>query len=163
MLCFAYGSNMSLARLRVRAPSAEFVAIGRLIAHRLAFHKVGWKDGSAKCDAQFTGSPDDEVLGVVYEIARVDKPRLDKAEGLGRGYDQKQVDIATERERLNVQIYFATAIDPFLKPYHWYKQHVLIGARENGLPSDYVARIAAVESIEDPAPRRRARELGIYA
>jgi gamma-glutamylcyclotransferase len=162
MLCFAYGSNMSLARLKDRVPSARLVAIGILGEHRLAFHKISKKDGSGKCDAQYTGSPDDKVIGVVFEIADAEKPNLDRAEGLGRGYDEKQVKVAADGKLLNVQMYFATNIDSSLKPYHWYKKHVLVGAKEIGLPLDYVSIIEAVESEEDPDPQRADRELAIY-
>ena len=34
--------------------------------------------------------------------------------------------------------------DPSLTPYDWYKAFVLAGAREHGLPQDYVAALDAV-------------------
>lgn len=77
MRYFSYGSNMSLPRLRARAPSAQFVAVARLPGQLLKFHKVG-KDGTGKCDALFTGNRSDRVLGVVYDIAVTDKARLDE-------------------------------------------------------------------------------------
>ncbi|MEO6203549.1 MAG: gamma-glutamylcyclotransferase family protein [Nitrospirales bacterium] len=151
MYCFAYGSNMSLARLRGRAPSVQFVAVATLVGHRLAFHKVS-KDRSGKCDAQYTGSPEDKVIGVVFEVSESEKLSLDKAEGLGTGYDEKHVEVVTsERRTLDAQMYFATHIDPSLKPYHWYKKHVLVGAQENNLPPGYIAQIGAVESKNGPS------------
>jgi gamma-glutamylcyclotransferase len=53
MYYFAYGSNMSLSRLRERVPSAEAVGCFSLNGHDLRFHKLS-KDGSGKCDAFFT-------------------------------------------------------------------------------------------------------------
>ena len=50
MLYFAYGSNLSSARMAARVPSARVVARAQLPGHALRFHKVG-RDGSAKCDA----------------------------------------------------------------------------------------------------------------
>ena len=38
---FAYGSNMSVARLRMRTPSARKVGLFRLASHDLRFHKRG--------------------------------------------------------------------------------------------------------------------------
>ncbi len=32
---------------------------------------------------------------------------------------------------------------------HWYKEHVLRGARENGLPDHYVRKIELTHSIDD--------------
>ena len=161
MLYFSYGSNMSLARLRARAASARFHTTAILPAHRLQFHKIG-KDGSAKCDAEQTGKSQDRIMGVVYEIAGNDKSDLDRHEGLGSGYAEKKVEVITDNGTITAFTYFATAIDDSLRPFHWYKQHVLIGARENHLPADYIARIEAVESIDDPDAARQTRELAIY-
>ncbi|MDX1589368.1 MAG: gamma-glutamylcyclotransferase family protein [Oleiphilaceae bacterium] len=163
MLCFAYGSNLSLRRLQARLPSARCVAVACLEEHRLVFHKCSERDRSAKCDAWYSGNPRDRVWGMVAEIADKEKPRLDAIEGLGRGYEQKQVIVTTrEGEALEAQMYYATAIDDHLRPFDWYKQHVLVGAREHGLPEDYVAGIESVPAMEDPNPRRRKRELSIY-
>ncbi|TNF88372.1 MAG: gamma-glutamylcyclotransferase, partial [Gammaproteobacteria bacterium] len=38
---FAYGSNMSPARLQARVPSARPLGVYRLKGHRLSFHKRG--------------------------------------------------------------------------------------------------------------------------
>lgn len=162
MLCFCYGSNMSQRRLQARVPSARFVAVAELPGHRLRFHKSA-TDGSAKCDAEETGNPEDRVIGVVYEIADAEKPDLDRHEALGFGYDEKQVVLTTGTGSLRAWMYYATRINASLKPFHWYKDHVLIGARENGLPAEYIARIEAVASIDDPKPERHDRELSIYA
>lgn len=161
MLCFSYGSNMSRARLQARVPSARFVTVAKLPAHRLRFHKSA-RDGSAKCNAEETGNPEDRVFGIVYEIADDEKPALDRHEALGFGYDDKLVKLETDRGTLQAWMYFATRIDDSLKPFHWYKEHVLIGARENGLPLDYIASIEAIESIDDPDTGRHQRELAIY-
>jgi len=163
MHCFAYGSNMSLARLRARVPSARFVAVAELEAHRLLFHKVSLRDRSAKCDAAFTGDPEDRVLGMVFSVAEAEKPTLDRAEGLGSGYEEKVVEVVTtDGKPLSVRLYYATHTDPALRPYRWYREHVLIGARENNLPEDYIARIEAVEADEDPNRKRTARELAVH-
>ncbi len=163
MLYFAYGSNMSIKRLRDRAPSSCFVSIATLYEHDLRFHKIG-KDGSGKCDAQETNNLEHSVIGVVFEIAESEKSELDRKEGLGYGYEQKEVELTTPSGRIiNASTYYATSIDPSLKPYHWYKHHVLTGAQENGLPGEYVERISIIESIADPKPERNQREMAIYA
>ena len=162
MLCFSYGSNMSLTRLRERVPSATFVAVATLPGHRLKSHKISI-DGSGKCDAELTGNMDDYVVGVVFQISGDEKPALDRKEGLGAGYDEKIVEVMTmEGDQLSPSMYFATNIDSSRKPYSWYKEHVLVGARENNLPADYIARIESIEAVEDPDKARCKRELGIY-
>jgi hypothetical protein len=64
--------------------------------------------------------------------------------------------------RLEAFTYCATQIDDRLLPYDWYKQHVLRGALEHGLPPDYVAAIHAVQTIADPDGARQQHELAIY-
>ena len=59
--------------------------------------------------------------------------------------------------------YYALQIDPALRPYHWYREHVLRGALEHDLPKAYIAAIRAVESIGDPESGRVECELAIYA
>lgn len=163
MRYFAYGSNMSHARLASRAPSASRVGIAQLAGHRLRFHKISHKDGSAKCDAEQTGQPDDRVIGVVYEIDEEDKALLDRCEGLGNGYEIKQVMVSfSSGSSVVAFIYYATHIDPSLKPFHWYKAHVVRGAKENALPGSYIGMLEKIESVDDPDAKRSARETALY-
>lgn len=160
---FAYGSNMSVPRLRARCPSAIPVATAYLNGHDLRFHKESSVDGSAKADAYHTDDPKHGVYGVVFEIPVDERPALDAAEGLGAGYESKQVilQLADGREAVAF-LYYATQINPQLQPYDWYKQHVLHGANEAGLPEAYQTEIAGVAAIPDPDEERHMRELSIY-
>jgi len=162
MLYFAYGSNMSTPRLQARVPSAQILGVAVLAAHRLAFHKIGG-DGTAKCDACHTGDAGDTVLGVVFRIDAREKTALDAFEGLGRGYEQKQVTLAmSDGSSLEAFTYYATLIDDALRPFDWYRQHVLRGAVEHGLPRAYVRRIEAVPAVADPLAGRSTAEMMIY-
>jgi len=88
---------------------------------------------------------------------------LDKKEGLGFGYEQKEVDIITSNgDTVKAFTYYATNIDETLKPYSWYKEHVIRGAVENKLPKSYISNIEAIEAIEDPDRERHDMELKIY-
>lgn len=162
MLYFAYGSNMSLPRIRARIPSAEFVTVASLPGHRLTFSKPGI-DGSGKCDALRTDNPTDRVIGVVYMIDPAEKKILDRYEGLGVDYHEKTASLtAFEGHAISAYLYIATEVKTGLKPYHWYKRHVLSGAEQAGLPGDYLAMIRAIASVDDPDPDRNGRELRIY-
>ena len=162
MYYFAYGSNIAPARILERISSAELVSRGYLLNHRLSFHKVG-QDGSAKCDAFETGNIRDCVLGALYRIDPAEKEQLDQVEGLGNGYDEKEVTIMSDSgKRMTALTYYATNIDTTLKPFHWYKGHVLIGARENDFPDEYIEQYLSVESIDDPDIERAERELAIH-
>lgn len=162
MLYFAYGSNMSSVRLRARVPSAVARGIAGLPGHRLVFHKTGRLDGTAKCDAMETGNPCDRVFGVLFEIDPQHRPLLDHAEGLGSGYEHKIVTVQMDNSRYEAFTYYATITDASLRPLHWYRQHVLHGALEYGLPPEYIEAIRRVESIPDQDAARQESELALY-
>lgn len=154
---------MSVKRILERVPSAQVVEVASLGSYELKFHKISKKDGSAKCDIQKTNNPDQEVVGVVYEIDAVEKPLLDRKEGLHDGYEQRHVRVITAAgEELEAFAYFATMTDDTLKPYHWYKEHVLRGARENNLPECYIKGIESIQSIADPIQARHDKEMAVY-
>ena len=163
MLYFSYGSNMSIKRLVDRVPSAKFETVASLHEHDLRFHKKS-KDGSGKCDACKTNNPKHFVIGVVFEIDESEKSDLDRKEGLGYGYEEKEVTlISLSGEKISALTYYATSIDSELKPYHWYKHHVLTGAKENELPAEYIEKINSIESVADIKPERHESEMAIYA
>jgi len=164
MLYFSYGSNMSPVRLLDRVPSAKFVGTATLKEHDLRFHKKSI-DGSGKCDAYQTGNEEHQIIGVVYEINEAEKPALDAKEGLNQGYDEKEVALTFlgSGKAITALTYFATKIDKSLKPYEWYKYHVLYGAKKNGLPEEYIQKIHNIVTIEDPKQERHEREMEIYA
>ena len=158
-LNFAYGSNLLLERLRGRTPSATQISAASLAGHDLRWHKRS-EDGSGKCDALHTGAEGDVIWGVVFRIVSTERAALDNAEGLGHGYQARQVTVQARTQNLAALMYVATEVDPNLRPYHWYKAYVLAGAQQHALPKAYVHRIRDVESIPDPdLQRARANAL----
>lgn len=153
---FAYGSNMSTARLRKRMQSCKRLGTATLPGHTLRFHKRSI-DKSGKCNA-FASGDNENVVGVLFSFDPAERSKLDVAEGLGRGYAHARVTIINEAGyRQKVLTYLATCdyIDDSLKPYSWYKDFVLAGAREHGLPPAYIEEyIASVEAIDDPNTTR---------
>lgn len=159
---FAYGSNMSYVRLKKRVPSAQVLGTYSLKGHRLAFHKSG-RDGTAKCDAWETGKNSDCVLGVLYSIKKSEKTLLDAAEGLGNGYDEKEVTLTgCKQESARAFLYYATNINDELSPFSWYVNHVLTGAQKAGLPVHYIEQIKAIDTIEDKDKERDLLERSMY-
>ena len=163
MKYFAFGSNMSLFRLRARVPSAERIGMFSLVEHALRFHQGSRIGQSAKCDALFTGNPEDYVIGALLDIPRDDRGPLDRAEGLDFGYEEKRVRVADALgNSVDAFTYCATSTDPSLLPHSWYLNHVIVGAKETGVPADYLDAISVTPSQEDPDRKRDARERAIY-
>jgi len=163
VIYFAYGSNMAAARLQQRIPSAQRLGVARLPGYQLRFQVASTKDGSAKADAHYTGEDRDLLLGVVFRLDPRAKPVLDGYEGVGVEYRDTEVTIERGGGAEQALIYLGTNLDPTLRPYPWYREHVLRGALENGLPAAYVEAIRVIDTIPDPDPQRHARELSIYA
>ncbi|RYH00039.1 MAG: hypothetical protein EON58_01725 [Alphaproteobacteria bacterium] len=157
---FAYGSNMSSARLRFRVPNCRVVAVATLVGHELRFHKAS-KDDSAKCDAYRTGDLSNGVVGVVFAVPVGEKPLLDKAEGQGNGYDDVTVNlIANDGSAIEAVTYIASqnSIDASLHPYAWYKDFVSTGAEEHKLPRSYIETfIDPIQAVADPDPAREKK------
>jgi gamma-glutamylcyclotransferase len=157
---FAYGSNMLRRRLQARVQSVDFCGVAVLSGYALAFHKVS-KDGSGKCDV--ISSTGGSVYGALFKVNEADLLKLDEYEGNGKGYERRAVQVhELSGGIVDAHAYMATNIDPTLRPYTWYKRHVLEGAQDVGLPDAYLQIIRSAEAIEDPDIRRAARELAIY-
>lgn len=170
---FSYGSNMSHQRIQARVPSARFLTAGYLTHHALRWHKPS-KDGSGKCDAFGTGIASDVVWGGIFEIAVDEKHLLDRAEGLGIGYNEKLQEIFCQRKlgqvlvvsaasssTLPATFYTAIPIVPNIRPYSWYKEFVVSGAIQCGLPASYISELNAVDDLEDPDKARHAKNHAI--
>ncbi len=128
----------------------------------MKFHKIGG-DGSAKCNALFTGRESDTVPGAVFRVHCSEIHLLDSAEGLGHGYAKHIVTLQNESGvEIQAFTYTAVDIDDTLKPFTWYKFHVLTGAEEVRLDPVYIQAIRSVEAVPDPDVQRAKRELAIY-
>jgi hypothetical protein len=154
---FAYGSNMLTERLQARCKSATVRCVASADEYRFAFSKKS-RDGSGKA----TIRPDaaSRVYGVVFNLNETELPVLDKYEGAGYDRIEKFQIYADGLDRaLDVVTYVASpgATDPDLKPYDWYLKLVIAGARQHGLPSQYVSEIEAVQTIADLTPDRKSR------
>lgn len=162
MKYFAYGSNMLEERLQspCRAPGAVFLNTGSIQGYRLRFHKKS-KDGSGKCNIVKTGSAEDVVYGVVFDVPENQLKALDKAEGVGYGYHHDcNIPVRlTGGTEMRMLLYVADSccINDALIPYVWYQRLVTAGAEQHKLPKNYIADLKAVPSSEDPDPNRPAK------
>jgi hypothetical protein len=159
---FAYGSNMHPVRLWQRVQSCVAIDLAEVTGYSLRFHKRSL-DGSGKCNLFHTGQGADRVHGVVYQIEAHEKPLLDEAEGVGRGYNVGHVRVAGMDEVYTAFTYIADPdfIDDSLTPYTWYKALVITGARMHRVPEHYIMHIDRHEAIEDSNTLRQKEHLDI--
>jgi hypothetical protein len=139
-----------------RVPSAELVGVAEHSKHTLSFHKKS-NDGSGKCNMLKSATESDLIYGAIYKIKAEHKNKLDNFEGKGYGYTDNQILVKHNGSEQHLFTYLAqqSHIVDGLKPYHWYKQLVILGAQYLQFPEDYISSIEAIESIEDPEKERR--------
>ena len=161
-LYFAYGSNMLTRRLRERTPSATALGKCFVSGYRLTFDKVSI-DGSGKCTLVPTGNPADRTYGVLFRIDVSEISDLDRAEGLGSGYRRETIEVTTETSSEKALTYIATVARTDLLPYDWYKEYVVRGASEHGLPAEYINALQLVRTNSDPNAKRRAEHFALLS
>lgn len=162
MKYFAYGSNLLTRRLRdpARAPSAVALETASAPGFAMRFHKIG-TDGSGKCALIATGNDADLAYGVLYEFDDSDLAGLDREEGVHLGgYARHSLRLRFQNgDTAEAMTYLAGEpyIDPACLPFDWYRDLVVAGAREHGLPSAYVRELKRTPAVPDPDTARAAR------
>ena len=135
-LYFAYGSNLSSARMRERVPSARAAGVARLLGYRLTTDKAG-RDGTGK--ANLTPAAGEEVWGLVWQLDAAHWPALDACEG---GYERIAVDPEPAPARAQTYLSRQLTSDPVLAAA--YKRFLVEGAREHGLPAAWIEALEAL-------------------
>jgi gamma-glutamylcyclotransferase (GGCT)/AIG2-like uncharacterized protein YtfP len=144
VLYFAYGSNLKWGRMRQRVPSAHREAVAFLDHHRLVCNKRG-RDGSAK--ANLVPAAGHRVWGVLYRIAQVHLALLDRFE---TGYERVEVEVCTTAGGAHrASTYRSDRITRDPIPFDWYRGMILEGAREHGLPEEYLSVLEALPTRPD--------------
>ena len=149
MLYFAYGSNLLRRRIEERLGNCRLQGTGWVAGYSLQFHKMS-ADGSGKCDVFKTDHRSDRVYGALFELTTVQKASLDDCEG--PGYDSVTILVQTRSGEFDAQTYTAkpASIDSSLSPFDWYKAFVIEGAREVGLPAQYISALEGTHALLDP-------------
>jgi gamma-glutamylcyclotransferase len=138
---FAYGSNMSTARLQERIPEACPLGRARIHGVRLDFNKVG-VDGSGK--ANLSPYANAIAWGVLFAVRTEDWLVLDRFEP---GYERQHCELTLDSgEAIRAQVYLGIGRLTPTPPHDWYREHLLTGAREHGLPEDVIVEINRLQS-----------------
>ena len=157
---FAYGSNMSLSRLRDRVPQIEPLGRACLIDWQLCFDKPS-RDGSAKANIRRRAQK--VVWGVLWEIEEQDWAILDRFEP---GYERVACPVAPDLELPTRDAFTYVYPGPICQelPFGWYLDHLLDGARAYDLPLNWQRKLEAIRAdcitpteaeSSPPPPKRR--------
>ena len=159
---FAYGSNMSTARLQARVPSAQRIGVFNLPEYILDFSMHGFDD-SAKCNGRKTGKASDALFGVLFSMQAQERKFLDFHEQLGEGYELIHTSVFDQDNNTHpCFLYTALRLQTHLLPFDWYHHHVLFGAKEARLPSAVIANLEQVNTSPDTDLVRSHEQMSIY-
>ena len=169
MRYFAYGSNMLTRRLTdpSRAPSAVACGVAGAQGFVVRFHKMG-ADGSGKCTLVAAGDAAAVAYGVLYELADSDGAKLDRVEGVHTGGYLRcslQLRCLDDGGTTDAVTYVADdrRVDPARVPFDWYRDLVVAGATEHGLPAPYIDELARIPAVPDPDRARSAQARRLLA
>lgn len=149
MIYFAYGSNLDTVQMRARCPGHAVLGRACLPGHGLCFPRRSPVRGCGT--AGIEPSLEDCVWGALYRLTQADVARLHRSEGYHpSGFPPSRhtvMDVAVRREGpdgpwLEAYTYRAVPGRP-TPPSPEYMDHLIRGARQHGLPDDYVAKLEA--------------------
>jgi len=152
---FAYGSNLDPGTFLGRRRMQPLVTtIGMLRDFELRFDlPVGPGERGV---ANLAPRPGDHVWGALYQLTHADAERLDGTEGVGRGiYRRLAVEVHTsEGAEIAAFTYRSEISRPERKPSRRYLGLLIAGARELGLPPEYVQRLRSWPLAVDERERQ---------
>ena len=157
----AYGSNLHPLRLSDRVGSVECLGAVRLPGWRLCFDKRG-SDGSAKANLRAAPDSAHQAWGAVFRLHRRQYVALDRYEGCGRGYETFWLDLTIDGSEIPVLTYLTPShwLSSQSRPYRWYLDLVLAGARYHQFPSPAIQQLNQVQTMPDPdASRDRSQQM----
>lgn len=150
-LYFAYGSNMDEAAMRARCPRSRAIGLARLPRHAFALMADGY--------ATIARHPQDEVHGVLYDLALSDIPALDRYEAVAQGLYAKITQAALPANgAARRALVYVGAGGPSATPrvVAGYMEGIVAAARAAGLPAGYLKRLESLGPrayVEPARPR----------
>ncbi|KAJ8736188.1 hypothetical protein PYW08_006844 [Mythimna loreyi] len=147
-LYFAYAGNMVRFRIKTFCPTAEFVSIARLDNFRLGFMRLSkfWEGPVAT----MVPTANAHIWGVIWRIHKSDMESLDNQKDVNiKKYFVKYVQVHTPHMGTFTCRSYMQKVYPLPRgnkdpipveqwPSWAYKQFIIIGAKENGLPLYYI-------------------------
>lgn len=136
MLYFAYASNMNQAQMKRWCPASRFLKAARLEGVRFVYDgfSVTW-DGAV---GNIVTSQTEGAWGALYEITERDRLTLDAFEGYPRSYEHREVEVTDRDGNVHRAMTYLRTGRALGKPHPDYERIVIDGAKECGLPDEYI-------------------------
>lgn len=142
-LYIAYGSNLNLAQMSARCPSARVYAKGVLNNWELVYR--GTKTNSHATIERKTGSI---VPVLVWEIQSIDEYRLDIYEGYHHYYSKKNIMVDIEGRKKKAMVYIMDEQQSPGRPSISYIKTIWQGYIDNDMDINIFKKSLEINSIE---------------
>jgi gamma-glutamylcyclotransferase (GGCT)/AIG2-like uncharacterized protein YtfP len=143
-LYFAYGSNMEPRRFKRYCPHGQVLGRARLPGYRLDFtrYSTGFRGGVA----DIVPDAEAEVWGVLSRVEESDLASLDEYEGVPVGYRRERLTVIDDSGREHAAVTYVANRTGHFAPSKGYVEIIVKGARERGLPADYVRQLEQIRT-----------------
>jgi gamma-glutamylcyclotransferase len=145
VLYFAFASNMNQAQMKRWCPASRFLKAVVLGGFRFVYDgfSVAW-DGAV---GNIVTSEFESVWGALYAITERDRQTLDAFEGYPRSYEHKEVEVKDRDGNAYRAMTYIRTGRALGKPHPDYERIVIDGAKECGLPEEYIDKALRVIRI----------------
>jgi len=137
-LYIAYGSNLNLAQMAGRCPTARVIGKSKMKDWRLLFR--GSRTGAVATVEPKKGS---SVPVLVWEITPADEAALDRYEGWPFLYCKETVKVKINGKTVKAMVYIMNEGRPPGQPSCYYYSTILEGYQDAGFNTDILRRAAA--------------------
>jgi gamma-glutamylcyclotransferase len=145
VLYFAYASNMNTAQMERWCPASRYVKAAFLKGFRFVYDgfSVTW-DGAV---GNIVKSGTEGVWGALYETTERDRLTLDAFEGYPRSYEHREVEVVDREGSVHRAMTYLRTGRALGKPHPDYERIVIDGAKQRGLPDDYIDKALRVVRV----------------
>lgn len=140
MFYFAYGSNMNFKQMEERCGKDGFKFIGRAYLEGYSFVYDGYSNSRNGAVANIVKSDNknEKVWGGLFEINQECLNKLDTYEGYPHSYNRKEIKVIDDfNNEYKAWIYLRDSKERG-EPSENYRNIVIQGAKDCGLPEDYI-------------------------
>lgn len=136
---------MNFKQMKRRCPGSKFISVGILEGHRFVYDGYSTKRNGAV--GNVIKSESEHVMGAVFEISPKDLESLDFHEGVPIHYQRTRMTInMKDGSSSEAEIYYREG-EKEGKPSKEYRDIVIEGARECGIPEEYIEKYLDKESL----------------
>ncbi|QHQ61455.1 gamma-glutamylcyclotransferase [Anaerocolumna sedimenticola] len=141
-LYIAYGSNLNIAQMANRCPTAKVVGASEMKNWRLLFR--GAHAGAVATVEPYKGG---SVPVLVWELTPADEAALDRYEGWPFLYRKETVKVKLDGKTVKAMVYVMNEGRPLGQPSCYYYTTILEGYKDAGFDLD-ILRQATSDSVE---------------